>query len=120
MLTLRLVLSIFLQQLFRPPLETYDLIIHLARKQLPRQHEAVDREVSQLPVKTKGRVAKTPVPTDKLEYFPVYDYDPPSLFLNELKVMLDFYNSVNDIRSVYSIYLYGYLYFTVIQLSLMT
>lgn len=109
MLTLRLVLSIFLQQLFRPPLETYDLIIHLARKQLPRQHEAVDREVSQLPV-----------PTDKLEYFPVYDYDPPSLFLNELKVMLDFYNSVNDIRSVYSIYLYGYLYFTVIQLSLIT
>lgn len=73
------------KQLFRPPLETYDLIIHLARKQLPRQHEAVDREVSQLPVKTKGRVAKTPDPTDKLEYFPVYDYDPPSLFLNELK-----------------------------------
>lgn len=80
-------LSIFLQQLFRPPLETYDLIIHLARKQLPRQHEAVDREVSQLPVKTKGRVAKTPDPTDKLQYFPVYDYDPPSLFLNELKVI---------------------------------
>lgn len=73
------------KQLFRPPLETYDLIINLARKQLPRQYEAVDREVSQPPVKTKGRVAKTPDPMDKLQYFPVYDYDPPSLFLNELK-----------------------------------
>lgn len=77
---------------------------------MPRQHEAVDREVSQPPVKTKGRVAKIPDPMDKLQYFPVYDYDPPSLFLNELKVILDLYKlRVDDILSINSIHLFLYL-----------
>lgn len=65
-------------------------------------------------MKTKGRVAKTSDPTDKLQYFPVYDYDPPSLFLDELKVILDLYKlRVDIIRSINSVYFY--LYFTVIK-----
>lgn len=76
----------FLQQLFRPPLEMYDLIIHLTWKQLPRQHEAVDWEGGHLPLNRKKSVPSTSDPANTLQHFPVYDYDPASLYLNELKV----------------------------------
>lgn len=62
-------------------------------------------------MKTKGRVAKTTDPMDKLQYFPVYDYDPPSLFLNELKVILDLYKlRVDIIRLINSIHFYFIFY----------
>nr|XP_022330549.1 nucleolar protein 6-like isoform X1 [Crassostrea virginica] len=75
------------KQLFRPPLEMYDLIIHLTWKQLPRQHEAVDWEGDHLPLNRKKSVLSTSDPANTLQHFPVYDYDPASLYLNELKEM---------------------------------
>ncbi|XP_056022983.1 nucleolar protein 6-like isoform X2 [Ostrea edulis] len=73
--------------LFRPPLEMYDLIIHLSWKQSPRQHESVDQENSQLPSNVRKYVKKVTEIEDRLQHFPVYDYDPPRLYLNELKAM---------------------------------
>lgn len=81
-----LILNVSLQLLFRPPLEMYDLIIHLSWKQSPRQHESVDQENSQLPSNVRKYVKKVTEIEDRLQHFPVYDYDPPRLYLNELKV----------------------------------
>ncbi|XP_061172085.1 nucleolar protein 6-like isoform X1 [Saccostrea echinata] len=75
------------KQLFRPFLDMYDIIIHLTWKQSPRQHEALQPENSHLPSNLRKYVHKTTVTGDKLEHFPVYDYDPPRLYWKELKEM---------------------------------
>lgn len=70
----------FLQMVFRPPLDFYDVLIHLNPNQIPRQLESVDQ-----PVKSASRgVVKNSSATNIL--FPVVDYDPVQLYLQELRV----------------------------------
>ncbi|NXW80132.1 NOL6 protein, partial [Hirundo rustica] len=65
---------------FRPPLDSYDVLIHLNPNQIPRHLENVDR-----PVKSVSRgVVKNSSATNIL--FPVVDYDPVQLYLQELRV----------------------------------
>ncbi|RMC16490.1 hypothetical protein DUI87_06425 [Hirundo rustica rustica] len=64
---------------FRPPLDSYDVLIHLNPNQIPRHLENVDR-----PVKSVSRgVVKNSSATNIL--FPVVDYDPVQLYLQELR-----------------------------------
>ncbi|NXO29479.1 NOL6 protein, partial [Cisticola juncidis] len=68
------------KMVFRPPLDFYDVLIHLNPNQIPRHLESVDR-----PVKSVSRgVVKNSSATNIL--FPVVDYDPVQLYLQELRV----------------------------------
>ncbi|NXU41603.1 NOL6 protein, partial [Drymodes brunneopygia] len=68
------------KMVFRPPLDFYDVLIHLNPNQIPRHLESVDR-----PVKSVSRgVVKNSSATNIL--FPVVDYDPAQLYLQELRV----------------------------------
>ncbi|XP_039947003.1 nucleolar protein 6 [Hirundo rustica] len=68
---------------FRPPLDSYDVLIHLNPNQIPRHLENVDR-----PVKSVSRgVVKNSSATNIL--FPVVDYDPVQLYLQELRDAFD-------------------------------
>lgn len=69
-----------MQMVFRPPLDFYDVLIHLNPNQIPRHLEGVDR-----PVKSVSRgVVKNSSAVNIL--FPVVDYDPVQLYLQELRV----------------------------------
>ena len=69
-----------LQMVFRPPLEFYDVLIHLNPNQIPRHLESVDR-----PLKSFSRgVVKNSTAVKIL--FPVVDYDPVQCYLQELRV----------------------------------
>uniref|UniRef100_A0A8C8E7P0 Nucleolar protein 6 n=1 Tax=Otus sunia TaxID=257818 RepID=A0A8C8E7P0_9STRI len=64
---------------FRPPLEFYDVLIHLNPTQIPRHLESVDR-----PLKSFSRgVVKNSTSVKIL--FPVVDYDPVQCYLQELR-----------------------------------
>ncbi|NXP62701.1 NOL6 protein, partial [Chloropsis cyanopogon] len=68
------------KMVFRPPLDFYDVLIHLNPNQIPRHLESVDR-----PVKSVSRgVVKNSSAMNIL--FPVVDYDPVQLYLQELRV----------------------------------
>ncbi|NWW10874.1 NOL6 protein, partial [Oreocharis arfaki] len=68
------------KMVFRPPLDFYDVLIHLNSNQIPRHLESVDR-----PVKSVSRgVVKNSSAVNIL--FPVVDYDPVQLYLQELRV----------------------------------
>ncbi|NXI88521.1 NOL6 protein, partial [Rhipidura dahli] len=68
------------KMVFRPPLDFYDVLIHLNPSQIPRHLESVDR-----PVKSVSRgVVKNSSAVNIL--FPVVDYDPVQLYLQELRV----------------------------------
>uniref|UniRef100_A0A7M4FBZ1 Nucleolar protein 6 n=1 Tax=Crocodylus porosus TaxID=8502 RepID=A0A7M4FBZ1_CROPO len=68
------------QVAFRPPLDFYDVLIHLNPKQIPRHLEGVDR-----PVKSFSRgMLKSDAPVKTLS-FPVVDYDPVQCYLQELR-----------------------------------
>lgn len=70
----------FLQMVFRPPLDFYDVLIHLNPNQIPRHLESVDR-----PLKSFSRgVVKNSTAVKIL--FPVVDYDPVQCYLQELRV----------------------------------
>uniref|UniRef100_A0A8D2MV52 Nucleolar protein 6 n=1 Tax=Zonotrichia albicollis TaxID=44394 RepID=A0A8D2MV52_ZONAL len=72
-----------LQMVFRPPLDFYDVLIHLNPSQIPRLLESVDR-----PVKSVSRgVVKNSSAMNIL--FPVVDYDPVQLYLQELRNAFD-------------------------------
>ncbi|XP_063309894.1 nucleolar protein 6 [Pelobates fuscus] len=65
---------------FRPPLDLYDVLIHLNPKHIPRHREAVDH-----PAKSFVRgLLKTEAEVLNL-FFPVVDYDPVQLYLKELR-----------------------------------
>uniref|UniRef100_A0A8C3K0Z5 Nucleolar protein 6 n=1 Tax=Calidris pygmaea TaxID=425635 RepID=A0A8C3K0Z5_9CHAR len=69
----------FLQMVFRPPLDFYDVLIHLNPNQIPRHLESVDR-----PLKSFSRgVVKNSTSVKIL--FPVVDYDPVQCYLQELR-----------------------------------
>ncbi|XP_058720347.1 nucleolar protein 6 isoform X2 [Poecile atricapillus] len=71
------------KMVFRPPLDFYDVLIHLNPKQIPRHLESVDR-----PVKSVSRgVVKNSSAMNIL--FPVVDYDPVQLYLQELRDAFD-------------------------------
>ncbi|XP_072215381.1 nucleolar protein 6 [Excalfactoria chinensis] len=64
---------------FRPPLDLYDVLIHLKSNQIPRHLESVDR-----PVKSFSRgVVKNSAAARIL--FPVVDYDPVQCYLQDLR-----------------------------------
>nr|XP_020652113.1 nucleolar protein 6 [Pogona vitticeps] len=65
---------------FRPPLDLYDVLIHLRPKQIPRHLEAVDR-----PVKSFSRGTLKDDVAVKALSFPVVDYDPVQNYLRELR-----------------------------------
>uniref|UniRef100_A0A8C5TKB3 Nucleolar protein 6 n=1 Tax=Malurus cyaneus samueli TaxID=2593467 RepID=A0A8C5TKB3_9PASS len=67
------------KMVFRPPLDFYDVLIHLNTNHIPRHLESVDR-----PVKSVSRgVVKNSSAGNIL--FPVVDYDPVQLYLRELR-----------------------------------
>ncbi|XP_054139377.1 nucleolar protein 6 [Melozone crissalis] len=71
------------KMVFRPPLDFCDVLIHLNPSQIPRLLESVDR-----PVKSVSRgVVKNSSAMNIL--FPVVDYDPVQLYLQELRNAFD-------------------------------
>ncbi|XP_074851941.1 nucleolar protein 6 [Carettochelys insculpta] len=81
------------KMIFRPPLDFYDVLIHLNAKQIPRHLEGVDR-----PAKSFSRgMLKSKAPVKTL-VFPVVGYDPVQCYLQELReafgdLALFFYDS---------------------------
>ncbi|KAM8960952.1 nucleolar protein 6 [Pelodytes ibericus] len=70
--------------IFRPPLDFYDVLIHLNPKHIPRHREAVDQPVKSF---VRGMLnCNAPV---KGLFFPVVDYDPVQLYLKELREAYD-------------------------------
>ena len=67
----------FSQQIFRPPLDHYDVIIHLHSRLLPRRAQALDKG------KHPAEEASLSRPSVLL---PVVNFDPAQLYLKELKV----------------------------------
>lgn len=65
----------------RPPLDAYDVLIHLNPKQVPLLRHAVDA-----PVVTFSRGVMTNGADQAGGAFPVVDYNPVSLYLTELRV----------------------------------
>uniref|UniRef100_A0A663FFP6 Nucleolar protein 6 n=1 Tax=Aquila chrysaetos chrysaetos TaxID=223781 RepID=A0A663FFP6_AQUCH len=67
------------KMVFRPPLDFYDVLIHLNPNQIPRHLESVDQ-----PLKSFSRgVVKNSTAVKIL--FPVVDYDPVQCYLQELR-----------------------------------
>lgn len=62
--------------IFRPPLDHYDVIIHLHHRLLPRRTQALDR----VKHSTEGTSISSP-----LVLLPVVNFDPTRLYLEELK-----------------------------------
>ncbi|XP_017602061.1 PREDICTED: nucleolar protein 6 [Corvus brachyrhynchos] len=72
-----------MKMVFRPPLDFYDVLIHLNPNQIPRHLESVDR-----PVKSVSRgVVKNSSAVNIL--FPVVGYDPVQLYLQDLRDAFD-------------------------------
>ena len=70
------------QLIFRPPLDHYDVIIHLHNRLLSRRSQALDR------VKHSTGEPSSSSPSVLL---PVVNFDPSWLYLEELKVKTDFF-----------------------------
>ncbi len=70
---------------FRPPLEAYDVLIHLDSKQVPLLAKAVDP-----PANTFQRGTCREQPFASGGALPVVDYDPVRLYLSELRVCVVF------------------------------
>ncbi|XP_063151962.1 nucleolar protein 6 [Candoia aspera] len=68
------------KMVFRPPLDFYDVLIHLNLKQIPRHLEAVDRPVASF---SRGMLKSNSAA--KTLSFPVVDYDPVQCYLQELR-----------------------------------
>ncbi|XP_067840686.1 nucleolar protein 6 [Heptranchias perlo] len=69
-----------LKMIFRPPLDIYDVIIHLNPKHIPRHLEAVDK-----PKITYSRGTLRNDAAVKFFKMPVVDYDPVQCYLRELR-----------------------------------
>lgn len=81
---------ISLQMVFRPPLDLYDVLIHLNPNQIPRHLEGVDRPLKSF---TRG-VVKNSAAVKIL--FPVVDYDPVQCYLQELRVSTALWRDTGD------------------------
>ncbi|XP_050403291.1 nucleolar protein 6 [Patella vulgata] len=69
-----------IKQVFRPPLESYDALIHLNTSLLPRSYQAIDNPRDKLVPDVKDADDKT---------FPLIDYDTCQLYLHELREIYD-------------------------------
>lgn len=67
----------------RPPLDDYDVLIHLNPKQVPLLSQAVDP-----PVVNFSRGIRTGSTSQSGGALPVIDYNPVALYLAELRVSL--------------------------------
>lgn len=74
---------------FRPPLEAYDVLIHLVPQQVPLLAKAVDP-----PPITYNQGTYNGDPLASGGVLPVIDYDPVRLYLSELRVCVIFFNSL--------------------------
>lgn len=70
---------------FRPPLEDYDVLIHLVPQQVPLLAKAVDP-----PAITFQKGTFRGEPSSSGGALPVIDYDPVRLYLSELRVCVVF------------------------------
>lgn len=66
-----------LKQIFRPPLDQYDVIIHLHSRLLPRGYQALDRVKHETGPASLSRVSSL---------LPVVNFDPVASYIKELKV----------------------------------
>ncbi|XP_073474509.1 nucleolar protein 6 [Aquarana catesbeiana] len=66
--------------IFRPPLDLYDVLIHLNPKHIPRHREAVDQAAKSF---SRGLLEEDA--QVKALKFPVVDYDPAQLYLQSLR-----------------------------------
>lgn len=65
------------KQIFRPPMEIYDVVVHLRQKMLPRQNQAVDiTDETNIPLHVYNM---------SCEAMPVYEFDPVQMYLSELR-----------------------------------
>lgn len=69
----------------RPPLDAYDVLIHLNPKQVPLLSQAVDPPSVNF---SRGVTAQSAAQSGGS--LPVIDYNPVFLYLSELRVSLDF------------------------------
>ena len=76
------------QQIFRPPLDVFDVIIHLEHRHLPRRYHAIDLR------------SKVGIPNhcahdsdEGRHEMPVTNYDPVQCYLRELRVCCYFFSS---------------------------
>lgn len=65
--------------MFRPPLDMYDVLIHLSPRHIPRHRQAVDSPAASF---CRGLLSE-PGPSSLM---PVLGYDPPQLYLAQLRV----------------------------------
>ncbi|XP_071794950.1 nucleolar protein 6-like [Asterias amurensis] len=69
------------KQIFRPPIDLYDVVIHLRPKLVPRRGESIDG------MKTQGQKSATEKKvTQEVKQLPVVDFDPVTLYLQELEI----------------------------------
>lgn len=67
------------QTVFRPPLDMYDVLIRLSPRHIPRHRQAVDSPAASF---CRG-LLNEPGPSSLM---PVLGYDPPQLYLAQLRV----------------------------------
>ncbi|OWF47935.1 nucleolar protein 6-like [Mizuhopecten yessoensis] len=71
------------KQIFRPPMDIYDVIIHLRQRMVPRQNQAVDiNNETTIPLYLTDRPSTV---------MPVYEFDPVQLYLSELRAVYSDY-----------------------------
>lgn len=75
--------GVFVQVVLRPPLDVYDVLIHLNPKQVPLLSQAVDPPAFSF---SRGVLSGSVSPAGGA--LPVIDYNPASLYLAELRVRL--------------------------------
>ena len=69
-----------MQQVFRPPLDDYSVLIHLHKRHLPLAHQAVD------PVETGSSHQSHEHKRQRFTHLPVVDFNPVQNYLRELEV----------------------------------
>lgn len=74
-----LTLPVLSQTVFRPPLDMYDVLIRLSPRHIPRHRQAVDSPAASF---CRG-LLREPGPSSLM---PVLGYDPPQLYLAQLRV----------------------------------
>lgn len=69
-----------IKMIFRPPLDLYDVLIHLNPKHIPRHREAVDQPITSF---VRGLLEEDV--SANCSRFPVVDYDPVQFYLSDLR-----------------------------------
>ena len=72
--------NLYPQQVFRPPLDDYHVIIHLHKRHVPHWEQGIDA--------TPPNVDPAQRYKHKNTHFPVVDFDPVQLFMKSLEVRM--------------------------------